>query len=86
MHEHFIPTRAPTPTPQRSSTSGDLGQPPRTFTRITQVDGGVLWCNLALLLPASVLPFPAAQPAFAMVNGTDGDKVNALLIHAVIIP
>jgi hypothetical protein len=27
------------------------------FTRIAAVDGGLLWCNLAVLLAASVLPF-----------------------------
>lgn len=40
------------------------------FTRIAWVDGGLLWRNLALLLPASVLPFPTAELAFAMNQGT----------------
>ena len=44
------------------------------FTRITSVDTGLLWCNLALLLAASVLPFPTAELAFAMEHGTHGDK------------
>jgi uncharacterized membrane protein len=29
------------------------------FNRIASVDTGLLWCNLALLLAASVLPFPS---------------------------
>jgi uncharacterized membrane protein len=39
------------------------------FTRIASVDSGLLWCNLALLLAASVLPFPTAELAFAMGRG-----------------
>jgi uncharacterized membrane protein len=54
------------------------------FTRIASVDTGLLWCNLALLLAASVLPFPTAELAFAMGHGTHGDKVSALLLYAVI--
>lgn len=55
------------------------------FTRIASVDGGLLWCNLALLLTASVLPFPTAELAFAMGReGTRGDKLSALLLYAVI--
>ncbi|MGD0686785.1 MAG: TMEM175 family protein [Streptosporangiaceae bacterium] len=54
------------------------------FTRIARVDNGLLWCNLALLLAASVLPFPTAELAFAMGHGTHGDKVSALLLYAVI--
>jgi uncharacterized membrane protein len=33
------------------------------FNRIASVDTGLLWCNLALLLAASVLPFPTAELA-----------------------
>lgn len=55
------------------------------FTRIAGVDGGLLWCNLALLLTASVLPFPTAELAFAMgPHGTRGDKLSALLLYAVV--
>jgi uncharacterized membrane protein len=54
------------------------------FTRIANVDSGLLWCNLALLLATSVLPFPTAELAFAMGQGTHGDKVSALLLYAVI--
>ena len=39
------------------------------FTQIASVDSGLLWCNLALLLAASVLPFPTAELAFAMGRG-----------------
>jgi uncharacterized membrane protein len=54
------------------------------FTRIAAVDTGLLWCNLALLLTASILPFPTAELAFAMGQGTYGDKVSALVLYAVI--
>jgi fatty acid desaturase len=36
------------------------------------------------LLTASVLPFPTAELAFAMGQGTYGDKVSALVLYAVI--
>jgi uncharacterized membrane protein len=52
------------------------------FNRIERVDSGLLWCNLALLLPISVLPFPTAQLASAMDDGTHDDKVYALLLYA----
>jgi uncharacterized membrane protein len=54
------------------------------FTRIAAVDAGLLWCNLALLLAASVLPFPTAELAFAMGHGNHHDQVNALILYAVI--
>jgi uncharacterized membrane protein len=55
------------------------------FTRIGRVDTGLLWCNLGLLLTASVLPFPTAELAFAMgEHGHNGDRVSALLLYAVI--
>jgi uncharacterized membrane protein len=54
------------------------------FTRIAIVDSGLLWCNLALLLTASVLPFPTAELAFAMGQGTYHDKVSALILYAAI--
>lgn len=54
------------------------------FTRIAYVNTGLLWCNLALLLSASVLPFPTSELAFAMEQGTHGDQVSALLLYAVI--
>ena len=37
------------------------------FTRIASVDAGLLWCNLALLLAASVLPFQTAELPFSAV-------------------
>jgi len=46
------------------------------FNRIASVDTGLLWCNLALLLAASVLPFPTAELAFAMGQGAGA-------VHAV---
>ena len=54
------------------------------FTRIARVDSGLLWRNLGLLLPASVLPFPTAELAFAMDQGTHHDQVSALVLYAVI--
>ena len=54
------------------------------FTRIERVDTGLLWCNLALLLAASVLPFPTAELAFAMGHGTHSDQVAALVLYAAV--
>jgi uncharacterized membrane protein len=54
------------------------------FTRIARVDGLLLWCNLGLLLPVSVLPFPTAELATAMNGGTHGDKIAALILYAII--
>ncbi|BEP16463.1 hypothetical protein acdb102_47740 [Acidothermaceae bacterium B102] len=54
------------------------------FNRIARVDGGLLWCNLALLLPASVLPYPTSVLAFAMDKGTHTDRVQALILYAVV--
>ena len=53
------------------------------FTRIASVDAGLLWCNLALLLAASVLPFPTAELPFAMQHGSHGGTISALLLYAV---
>ena len=54
------------------------------FTRVARVDTGLLWCNLALLLAASVLPFPTAELAFAMGQGTHSDQVSALILYALV--
>jgi uncharacterized membrane protein len=55
------------------------------FTRISRVDAGLLWCNLGLLLTASVLPFPTAELASAMgAHGHHNDQDSALLLYAVI--
>jgi hypothetical protein len=37
----------------------------------------LLWCNLALLLAASVLAFPTAELAFAMQHGSHGGTISA---------
>ena len=54
------------------------------FSRIDRVDSGLLWRNLGLLLPASVLPFPTAELAFAMYQGTHRDQVVALALYALV--
>lgn len=54
------------------------------FNRIARVNGGLLWANLALLLAASVLPFPTSELAFAMGHGTHADQLSALLLYATI--
>ncbi len=54
------------------------------FTRIDRVDRGLLARNLALLLPASVLPFPTAALASAFRTGTAGDQRAALLLYGLI--
>lgn len=54
------------------------------FNRIRRVDSGVLWRNLALLLAASVLPFPTATLAYAMQHGTHGDQLAALALYALV--
>jgi uncharacterized membrane protein len=54
------------------------------FTRIASVDAGLLWCNLALLLTVSVLPFPTAVLASAMNHGTHGDQVAAVVLYAIV--
>ena len=54
------------------------------FTRIDRVNRGLLARNLALLLPASVLPFPTAALAAAFRTGTAGDERAALALYGVI--
>jgi uncharacterized membrane protein len=54
------------------------------FTRINRVDRGLLARNLALLLPASVLPFPTAALATAFRVGTPGDQRAALVLYGLI--
>src|SRR5207249_2800824 len=44
------------------------------FTRIDSVDTGLLWRNLALLLPTSVLPFPTAVLGKAFQSGSHADQ------------
>jgi uncharacterized membrane protein len=52
------------------------------FTRIARVNAGLLWCNLALLLTTSVLPFPTAVVGSAFQVGGSGDQKAALVFYA----
>jgi uncharacterized membrane protein len=54
------------------------------FTRIDRVNRGLLARNLALLLPASVLPFPTAALASTFRTGTAADERVALALYGVI--
>ncbi len=54
------------------------------FTRIDTVDAGLLWRNLALLLPLSVLPFPTAVLADTLQTGTPGDQLAASTLYALV--
>jgi uncharacterized membrane protein len=54
------------------------------FTRIRQVDTGVLWRNLVLLLTVSVVPFPTAVIANAYRVGTPTDQAAAVVSYAVV--
>src|SRR5947209_6593954 len=55
------------------------------FSRIGKVDSGVLWRNLAMLLPLSIFPFPTATLAYAMQHGTYGDKLTAFSLYGLTI-
>lgn len=48
------------------------------YVRIAHVDSGLAWRNLALLLPASVLPFPTATVARALEFGSRGGQQAAI--------
>ncbi len=54
------------------------------FARISKVDSGLLWRNLVLLLPASILPFPTATLAYVMQHGTLGDQRAALALYGLV--
>jgi uncharacterized membrane protein len=54
------------------------------FTRIAAVDLGLIWRNLALLLGASVLPFPTAALSNAFQLGTPADEVTAFVLYALV--
>lgn len=54
------------------------------FTRITRVNTGLLWLNLALLLTVSVLPFPAAVVGSAFQHGDRGDESAGLVFYCVV--
>ncbi|GAC1385692.1 MAG: hypothetical protein NVSMB42_05380 [Herpetosiphon sp.] len=53
------------------------------FSRIRKVNSGLLWRNLALLLPVSILPFPTATIASVMQHGTRGDQQIAIVLYGV---
>jgi uncharacterized membrane protein len=55
-----------------------------TFARIRQVDTGVLWRNLVLLLSASLFPFPTAVIASAFRNGDGTDQAASVVLYAVV--
>jgi uncharacterized membrane protein len=54
------------------------------FTRIARVSGGLLWRNLALLLAASVLPFPTAVVGSAFQHGSFDDRRTAIVFYALV--
>jgi uncharacterized membrane protein len=54
------------------------------FTRIAAVDLGLLWRNLALLLGASVLPFPTAVLGSAFRSGGRPNEVTAFVLYALV--
>ena len=54
------------------------------FVRIAQVDGPLLQANLALLLFASVLPFPTSIISAAFRGGDHEDEVVAMLLFAAV--
>ena len=53
------------------------------FTRISKVDGGLLYRNLLLLLPASILPFPTATLANALQHGNYEDQRAAVTLYGL---
>ena len=54
------------------------------FTRIARVNGGLLWCNLVLLLATSVLPFPTAVISSAFQFGNQHDQSAALIFYSAV--
>jgi TMEM175 potassium channel family protein len=54
------------------------------FTRIASVDPGLLWRNLALLLPTSVLPFPTAVLGHAFQSGSHADQRVGVIFYSVV--
>lgn len=54
------------------------------FARIRTVDRGLLWRNLALLLPVSTLPFPTATIAQALRHGDAADQRAALALYGLV--
>ena len=47
------------------------------FTRVRQIDHALVWCNTALLLGVSFLPFPTAVLAEHVVHGGSNARVAA---------
>jgi TMEM175 potassium channel family protein len=54
------------------------------FTRIASVDKGLLWRNLALLLPTSVLPFPTAVLGRAFQSGSHTDQQVGVIFYVAV--
>jgi uncharacterized membrane protein len=54
------------------------------FTRIAAVDAGLLWCNLALLLTTSVLPFPTAVLSSAFQLGDRHDEATGTVFYCLV--
>lgn len=52
------------------------------FTRVRGVDNRVLALNLLVLLPASLLPWPAAVVGAAVRDGDHHDQVVSILVYA----
>jgi len=54
------------------------------FTRVDSVEPGLLWRNLALLLPTSVLPFPTAALGHAFQSGSHADQRAGVIFYAAV--
>ena len=54
------------------------------FARIRLVDTGLLWRNLAVLLTASLFPFPTAVIANAYRIGDGADQAAGVVVYAVV--
>jgi uncharacterized membrane protein len=52
------------------------------FTRVVGVDAGLVTVNLALLLVASLFPWPAAVVSASQRGGERGDQITADLLYA----
>lgn len=55
-----------------------------TFTRIRQVDSGLMWRNILLLLVTSIFPFPTAVLGETFQHGTRDDQTVALALYAAV--
>ena len=54
------------------------------FNRISQMDRGLHWANLAILLTTSLLPFPTAVIADAVEAGDSADVRAAVGLYALV--